>query len=889
MKKTPLLLTLALIILTAGGYYLYDQVLNKTPVKPWDLVPAETVFVYEKDICHTCIDEIQQGPLWQVLQQASFHTSPADSLRSKLNALIGSSGNLLVSAHITRKDDFDFVYYLSDTRAVLAAAPALPTLVDYRYHERELNEIKIHELSRDKTTFSWVMIGNVWVGSFTSFLIEDVIRTYKGKPNFARANPEVRKLPRISGDAGNLYVQLKNFTEWLSVFLPGNTRSFALGKSSLLDIKSTPSHLVLNGFSTDSATAADYLLSVFKDQSPVPSGLKDYVPNRTVMFTSYGINDGAGFAAALQRFAATHQPRLRDSLKLLSAGLQFEWKELYKTISGEVGVCLVEGMESPRPAKVLMIKTNAPELWVKNLNAVSEKFSEDTVFYERFSGRIIREIPTHRFPEQLLWPLVNGFDHAYYTTEGNVLFIGDNLEELKFFLEDIEHEDTWGKSVSKNQFMESTLLESNVSVFINTPKVWNLLLPRLNPRWSQFVKENQPLLQRLEMCAFQFSHLNNTYYTNIAVHHSAGKAEVTFASNARRNVVHFSEAIQTLQAVKSHVSQATELLIQDSLNDVSLMSMEGKVLWKLPIGDQITSEVQQVDFYNNGKLQYIFSTHDAIHIIDRLGNYVPPYPLYLKGKDIKHLSVIDYDRSKRYRFLVSEQNGNLWMYDKSGKNLEGWTPRATGQSLMTPPRHHRIRGKDFIMAVRKDGLVHLYNRRGEMMENFPLDLQGTPMGDYFLEMGPDIENSWFVIITRDGYRIKFNALGRIQNRETLLRAYVGSQFQLIPEKSNKSYLIAQHDMRQFTISNAAGKKILVNNYIDIRRGDIRYYQFGSGKSFITLTDPVQALSYVFDGNGTLLTQPPLESTAIDLRMTNSDQSYVFFIHGKTVTIQPLTP
>ena len=83
--------------------------------------------------------------------------------------------------------------------------------------------------------------------------------------------------------------------------------------------------------------------------------------------------------------------------------------------------------------------------------------------------------------------------------------------------------------------------------------------------------------------------------------------------------------------------------------------------------------------------------------------------------------------------------------------------------------------------------------------------------------------------------------------------------------------------------------ILVNDYISVKEGDIKYYHYGGGKSFICLTDRVQALSYVFDGNGSLLTSPPLESTAIELRMANSEQSYVFFIHDKTLTIQPLNP
>jgi hypothetical protein len=699
----------------------------------------------------------------------------------------------------------------------------------------------------------------------------------------------VRKLPRISGDAGNVYIHLKAFADLFAIFVPANEKSYSVGKTSLLDIKSSENTVVFNGFSTDSTAYANYLLSIFRNQSPVSFSLRNHVPNRTVLFTSYGINDGAAFGEALLGFGKSHKPTLRDSLNKLSAGTSSNWIELYDNISDEIGVCQVESMTGSRLSKILMIETKTPEVWLKHLDQFSDKLSADTVFYEKFSDYVIREIPAHRFPEKLLWPLVQGFENTFYTSRGDIVFMADNLEELKYFLEDIENEDIWGKSVSKNRFLESTLLESNISVFVNTPKIWNVLIPKLNPRWRQFVRDNQPLLQSVQMSAFQFSHLNNTYYTNIAFNHRQGKPEIAFASTARRNVVNLTEPIHKIHAVKSHVSQANEILIQDSLNDLSLVSMEGKVLWTLPVGDRITSEIEQIDFYANGKLQYIFTTSDALHIVDRLGNYVPPYPLHLPGKDIRHLSIVDYDRSKRYRFLIAESSGKLWMYDKSGNNLEGWGPCAAGESLMTPPRHHRIKGKDFILAIRRDGVVNLYNRRGEMIRGFPLDIQGTPMGDYFLEMGNDVATTYFTVVTRDGYRVRFNPEGKIQNRETLLRAYVGSQFALIAEKSNKSYLIMQHDRRHLTISDPAGKRILVNDYISLDDGRIKYYQYGGGKSFISLSDPVQELSYVFDGNGELLTNPPLESTAIELRMTNSDESYVFFIHDKSLTIQPLNP
>ncbi len=874
-----------MLLLGAAGYFVYDRILNREPARPWDLVPAAAVFVYEKDPCEACVEEIQKRPLWDIVSLAASHGKAPDSLLTQLQSLVKGRKGLLISAHITSRDDFDFVYYMPDAKGALQSISGLLNPPGYRYSERELSEIRIHEVSADKQTFSWILIDDVWVGSFSPFLIEDVIRTHRGKKrNFTASNPEMRGLPRISGDVGNLYIQLKAFSQWTNLFLPGTDRRYAVGKSSLLDIKSVGDNIVLNGFSTDSAQS-DYLLSLFRKQSPVPISLRNMVPSRTLVFTTYGITDGAAFSDALQRFTSRHRKHLQDSLARLSAGLTVPWRDLFGDISDEIGLCQLEGMSGQRVAKVLMMETKDSDRWIEQMNQLSERLSEDTVFYEKFADYTIREIPAGRFAEKLFWPLVEGFDRTFYTSYGSVIFMGDNLEELKDFLEDVENEDVWGKSVSKNQFLEGTLLESSMSVFVNTPRMWNLMLPRLNEKWRRFARDNQALLRSIDMSAYQFSHLNNTYYTNVTLRQSRDLTNVVQVTPPRRNTVYFGRPVQRLYAGRSHVSQANEILIQDSLNDVSLVSMEGRVLWRIPVGDRITTDISQIDFYNNGKLQYIFATHDAIHIVDRLGNYVPSYPLHLEGKDIGHLSILDYDRSKRYRFMVTEQNGKMWMYDKTGKNLEGWAPNDAGGELMSPPRHHRIKGRDYIVAIRKDGQVYLYNRRGESTGNSPLDIQGTPMGSYFLEMGPDIANTFFVVVTRDGYRVKFNPEGKIQSRETLMRAYVGPQFSLVREQSDKSYLIVQHDRKQMTISDAAGKKIIGHDYVADERG-IKFYNFGGGKHFISITDRVQELSFVFDGSGVLLTNPPLESTALELRMAG-DQPFIFFTHEATLTIQPL--
>jgi hypothetical protein len=79
----------------------------------------------------------------------------------------------------------------------------------------------------------------------------------------------VFQLPKIQQDAGNLYVHFARFAEWLNVFGEEKHALVQLiGNSLLLDIKTTETGVVLNGFSSDKTGS---LFSIFKNQ--VPTGL----------------------------------------------------------------------------------------------------------------------------------------------------------------------------------------------------------------------------------------------------------------------------------------------------------------------------------------------------------------------------------------------------------------------------------------------------------------------------------------------------------------------------------------------------------------------------------------------------------------------------------------
>ena len=54
MKRTPLLLTLGFFLIVAGSITLYQYYFNKQEASIWDLIPKQTVLVYEIDDCTDC-------------------------------------------------------------------------------------------------------------------------------------------------------------------------------------------------------------------------------------------------------------------------------------------------------------------------------------------------------------------------------------------------------------------------------------------------------------------------------------------------------------------------------------------------------------------------------------------------------------------------------------------------------------------------------------------------------------------------------------------------------------------------------------------------------------------------------------------------------------------
>ena len=123
--------------------------------------------------------------------------------------------------------------------------------------------------------------------------------------------------------------------------------------------------------------------------------------------------------------------------------------------------------------------------------------------------------------------------------------------------------------------------------------------------------------------------------------------------------------------VKNHINNTNEIIIQDSKNILYLINSRGQVEWTREIDGKIIKEVNQIDSYKNGKLQYVFATEKSLNLLDRKGRDVGKFPLKFKDKITSPVSVFDYDKNKNYRLLIT-QNNELFMFDSKGNRVRGF-------------------------------------------------------------------------------------------------------------------------------------------------------------------------------------------------------------------------
>ena len=188
--------------------------------------------------------------------------------------------------------------------------------------------------------------------------------------------------------------------------------------------------------------------------------------------------------------------------------------------------------------------------------------------------------------------------------------------------------------------------------------------------------------------------------------------------------------------VKNSGTGKINTFYQNSALSLCLNDENGKGLWGVPFKHRLCGRVQEVDFYANGKIQFLFAASDKLYLMDRLGRFVSGFPVSL-GKEVKlGPDAYDFSGAHSYRAMILHNDNTLELYDLHGRKADGWLGIKAPETVKDLPSLIEVKGKKYwIVRTSIRTLIYPFNggdtltkADGDKMIRPDAELTVTPKG-----------------------------------------------------------------------------------------------------------------------------------------------------------------
>ncbi len=900
MKKLFLSL-LILVIAGIGGFLTYRYFFQDKSRNALEMVSSEAIFVFETYEPVMAWNKLVTQSFWKELSEIPALQNAESSLLI-LDSLVGKSGNLerflkgnqlSISLHAIGKEEFDFLFILalpqekdfniiSDLEKDLAQ---LGTVSTRYYSNIPINEFKSEDSGRGLT---FARIGNLQVASATSFLVEDAIRFSQNKAlqdfksNYVElfeALPQPQGLGVLRLGSSGLASMVKGISKFpSSLFLEDFSKNDI---SANIELSFAEDRVVFAG---NAFFGVDKNKEFLVNPNPSITYFKDFISNRTAAYFQYQlaeINQLQDLMISDFPFKTTILGEIEH--KLIENGFM-------QNLTGHVGYMFFEKNAQDVQDKILILNTReiaAQFQLLKNFNVSPESESDFSGFVDAYQGNEILIIPTDEFPAHLFNGNFMGFDDTFLTAFGDILVFANSIKAIRLFIDDYNNDNTWGKALKQKKLLEELSTESAYRLVLDMSKFWINILEISSPNWKSFFQKYLPQFQTFDKVQFKINNKEKHYPISLDLFHrlSIPKSEqqVVLIENStfgfRENLTFGPVIIQNFN------DKSFEFVVQDEMNIVHLITEEGESVFTYGLDGPIISEVFQLDYYKNNKLQLLFATKNFIYGMDRFGELLPGFPVRLSQNEITHLNLLDYDNNLDYRIYVASNQGELFLLDKQLNLLEGWNPKNVLSPLAVKPAHHRIAGiGDRMVILTTSGNLLFFNRRGDQQFGGPIRL-GERLGSEYiiLERGEARENR-LLTITESGEIVMANFLGEITYRNQLFRPDRETEFQLIKDQKDDRYLFVAHEYNRISVLDANYEELFAKDIFSDNL-EFQFFSFGLDKNIFVVIDKNQEFIYLYDLKGELLSARPINGfQKIGMKYSAGNNEYnIYVIHGNRLS------
>lgn len=719
LKKGTIIFIVVLVGALAVLAYYLQQKREAFVASPYKTIPMDAGLILEAVNLPDLLEELATdnniiAEMESVIPLHSFRDGimTMDSIvhTKDLRGLFGSMP-VLVSFHRMGRDRVEPFYALAlppeikerHLREMIAANDMLSYGVK-EYQGYRVFELETRHIESISLYLSYVK--GVLIVSQSRILIESGIRQSEQVHDIRSQTGFSEVLSAAGKNDNKLFFIFNNFQKITALAGQGGASILAskvaeLASCAETDIFLKSNSLIMSGYIESSDSIK--ILSRFMHHSPGSFDSYNVIPSNVAMFESLtGISD---------RQAATRSD-LEGVTRYLSdivrSQLEGEVTKMYFDIHGE-------DMDRNR---MIVYK-------LKGQNATEKAFREELDNYYSRQGAgpaayiieympddessyIIYSLPDSKLPLALSGDFALNYSGSYATFFEGYLVLGESHGSLSKFIYDNILNRTLANDLSYREF-ESTLPSRSAYYFYAVPsKIMDVIPEILSDNIVEGFDKYINSLKKVQAVGIQLSPSNDMLYTTASL---LIEPEIQEEASAQWESLLDTVLYSKPLFFTNHYTGRNEIFVQDLNNNVYLINSAGRVLWKLRLSEKIAGDPVMIDYYRNAKNQILFATKNYLHLLDRNGNYVERYPVKLRSPAANGLAVFDYENNKDYRLFICGTDRLVYLYDKSGNTVKGWTQFKTNGVVRSGIEFFRVSGKDYLV-VNDEQNMYILDRRG---------------------------------------------------------------------------------------------------------------------------------------------------------------------------------
>ena len=614
-----------------------------------------------------------------------------------------SSSGFLLSSELNKEDITKINNYFN-----------IPTLKHINY-----DNTKIFEVKKDSINFYFTEVKNIICISSSKTIIEDAIKSTNSKYNFT-TNKNFINIYNTINNSNEINV-IYNFNNLLDL-----TNDFPIVYKNLLnninewvaaDMKLKNDKIILNGYNLINYNLSNYS-DILNNQDAETINAFKFIPDNTNILFSLGFNKAQKLLSNNNKLLENNNKAWEsDKYKREIQNLyKFDYNEFSNHLDNEAGLFICSS-NSNEEKRFSYFKTkesiHASSLIQKLIDQEKSKiYLDNEINYIND-----RKLTSNLFGERFTY----NNDNFYIVIDDYFIF-SKSSENLEFIIDNYVSGSTLNNNNNFIKFSNNTLSRSNLFIYFNTPK----LLGSINKNLNNKLKLDS--LQNFTGLSYQITNNKSYQINNLSLYY-----DEEFKESIKEKWFFQLDTLTDMdpQIVYNHATKENAVLIQDKANKIYYITKNKENNWTIELENPIIGNINQGDFFKNNKIQMIFNTSDKLYMLDRYGRSVEKFPLRLKNSTSLGHSLFDYNKTKRYRIMLAEDNNSITNLDSKGKKVIGWnfTPNNKIQKEL---HHFKSNEKDFIIKL-SDKEIELLAINGSSRLNFKSSEEIIIKNDFIID------------------------------------------------------------------------------------------------------------------------------------------------------------